>query len=229
MTPNSKQWTCEQIEGRLSDYTDRLLEAVERSEFEAHLAACARCAPLAARVSALVAGMHRLEPLEAPPRLAYTILDRTLGPRAEKKGWRAWLGWLRPVWQPRFAYGAVTVLVTLAAVSQALGIEWRKAKLADLSPVNIYRAADRRAHLVYARGAKFVTDLRVVYEIQSRLRPEPEPQTPPAQPPGPGQPPGQSIGPQPSAPRELNRANENERNLSVLACVLGAVPPRSMP
>jgi hypothetical protein len=31
------------------------------------------------------------------------------------------------------------------------------------------RAANRQAHLVYAHGAKFVNDLRLVYEIQSRF------------------------------------------------------------
>src|SRR5574337_139351 len=172
MAPNETQWTCERVEASLSDYLDRLLEPGERHGFDAHLAGCLRCAPLVKRVSGVVAELHRLEPLEAPPGLFYNILDQTLGPRAEKKGWRAWLSWARPVWQPRFAYGALTLALTLAVLTQALGIELRKPKLADLKPVNLYRAADRRAHLIYARGAKFFTDLRVVYEIQSRLRPE---------------------------------------------------------
>jgi anti-sigma factor RsiW len=217
-------WNCEQIEGRLSEYVDGLLEAGESREFEAHVAGCARCAPLVKSVSVAVAGMHRLEPLEAPPRLLYNILDQTLGPRAKKEGFQAWLRWLRPVWQPRFAYGAVTVVVTISVLFQALGFQWRKSTLAELSPVNLYRAADRRAHLIYARGSKFVTDLRVVYEIQSRLRPEAEPQPAPEQKPNPSQPPGQSNGPQPTSPRELNRANDKNWNLSVLACALGAVP-----
>jgi hypothetical protein len=36
--------------------------------------------------------------------------------------------------------------------------------------------------LTYARGAKFVNELRVVYEIQSRLEPEPKPEQVPARP-----------------------------------------------
>src|SRR6266849_1280067 len=154
MAPNDKQWACEQIETQLSDYLDRLLTAAERGGFEEHVAGCARCAPLVRSVGGLVNGMHRLEPLEAPPRLVYNILDRTLGARTEKKGWRAWMGWLQPIWQPRFAYGAVSVLVTAAVLFQALGFQWRKPTLADLSPVNMYRAADRRAHIIYARGTR---------------------------------------------------------------------------
>ena len=96
--------------------------------------------------------------------------------------------------QPRFAYGALTVLVTLGVVSQALGIQWRTPTLADLNPVHLYRTADRKAHLVYATGSKFVGDLRVVYEIQSRLPPEPD--TPPPKPPAaPPSSPGQSKTP----------------------------------
>jgi len=217
-------WTCEQIEARLSDYVDRLLEPGERSGFEAHVAACARCAPLVERIARLVDHMHRLEPLEAPPRLLSNILDQTLGPRAQKQGWRAWVGWLRPVWQPRFAYGAVSVVIVFAVLSQALGIQWRKPTLADVNPVNLYRAADRRAHLIYARGSKFVTDLRVVYEIQSRLRPEPEPQPAPEPKPGPGR----SEGPPGKSPRQLNRANDQAREFTTLACLLDAVPARSV-
>src|SRR5712692_2166120 len=223
MGANHKPWACEQIEGRLSDYLDRLLDAAEHGAFEEHVAGCARCAPLVAYVGRLVSRMHALEPLEAPPRLVYNILDRTLGPRTERRGWRAWLGWLRPVWQPRFAYGAVSVVVTAIVLFQALGFEWRKPALADLNPVNIYRAVDRRAHVIYARGTKFVTDLRVVYEIQSRVRPEPEPQPAPEPKPAPGQ----SNGPRPQSPRQLNRAKDKSAELAVLSCALSAGSGRS--
>ncbi len=216
-------WTCEQIEERLSEYLDRFLDPGERSEFESHVASCARCARLTEHVGRLVSHMHRLEPLEAPPPLVRNILDRTLGPRTQKEGWRAWLGWLRPVWQPRFAYGGVSLLVTVVVLSQALGLQWRRPRLADLSPANVYRAADRRAHLVYARGSKFITDLRVVYEIQSRLRPEAEPQPAPE----PKRGPGQSEGPPAKSPRQLNRAHEYGREFIMLACMLDAVPARS--
>lgn len=226
MGANDKPWACEQIEGRLSDYLDRLLDAAERSAFEQHVPGCARCAPLVANVGRLVGQMHGFELLEAPPRLVYNILDRTLGPRTERKGWRAWLALLRPVWQPRFAYGAVSVVVTAIVLFQALGFQWRKPTLADLNPVNVYRAVDRRAHVIYARGTKFVTDLRVVYEIQSRVRPEPEPQPAPEAKPAPGQ----SNGPQPKSPHELNRAKDKKdksEELVVLSCALSASPRRS--
>jgi anti-sigma factor RsiW len=230
MAPYSEMWTCEQIEGRLSDYVDHLLAGEELRAFEAHFATCPHCTPLVKSVTSMVAGLHHLEPLEAPAHLASNILDRTLGPRKRKQGVRAWLAWLRPVWQPRFAYGALSLIATVAVLLPALGVEWRKPQLADLNPVNMYRAVDRRAHLLYARGTKFVSDLRVVYEIQSRLRPEPE-QQPAPQPTkaAPGNPPGQSNGPDQKSPRDLNRARDRRGPSPVLACALTGAVTRSLP
>jgi anti-sigma factor RsiW len=179
-------WTCTQIEEELSDYLDGMLGNNERREFEAHAAGCASCTLLLQQVGGLVGRMRVLEPLEEPPQLVARILDQTLGPRARTAmGWAGWLGWFRPVWQPRFALGAATVMATILIVFQATGIHPTKLTAADLNPANTFKNVNRHAHLVYSRGVKFVNDLRVVYEIQSRLRPEetpvpePEQQTPP--------------------------------------------------
>ena len=74
-------WTCEQTEARLSDYLDRAMAGTELTAFEAHIAECDRCAPLVAHVSQLLTGVHAMEQVEAPPRLIYSILDKTLGKR----------------------------------------------------------------------------------------------------------------------------------------------------
>jgi anti-sigma factor RsiW len=214
-------WTCEQIETRLSEYLDGSLDAGARSAFEGHASGCERCAPLVAQVAAIVAQMHALEMLAEPPQLAEQILVRTLGPRAKKVKRSGVLDWFRPMIQPRFAYGAASVLVTFGVMIPALGIDWHKPKLADLRPINIYRAADRQAHLVYARGAKFVSDLRVVYEIQSRLRPETEPQSAPdseSQPTS-SPPSGTTNGPQKN-PRGLNRVRQGSSAGAALASAL---------
>lgn len=162
-------WTCAQIEERLSDYLDEALSQEEAREFSAHASTCSRCAPLLKSVSSVVGRMRAMEPIEIPPRLIANIIGETS--RAEKKR-RGWLGWIRPVWQPRFAMGAATVFATFLIV---FGMGPARLRKADLSPVSLYHSANRHAHLAYARGAKFVNDLRVVYEIQSRLRPEASP------------------------------------------------------
>jgi anti-sigma factor RsiW len=161
-------WSCIQIEERLSEYLDGALAGAEQQEFRAHLASCPRCAPLLAQVTHVIGRLRTLEPEPAPPALIPKILDQTLGPRKTKSDW---LGWLPMLWQPRVAMGAVTVLATLFIIFQATGVRTSNVTVASLNPVNIYHSADRHAHLAFARSVKFVNDLRVVYEIQSRLQP----------------------------------------------------------
>jgi hypothetical protein len=211
-------WTCEQTEARLSDYLDGVLSGAEQTAFDAHVNGCERCAPMVASVAQLLSGMHSMEQMEAPPRLVYNILDKTLGPR--ESGWRAVLGWFRGVGAGRFAYGTVSVAATLIIFVTASGFNWRHPKMADLQPANIYRKADSGAHLMYARGTKFVNDLRVVSEIQSRMRDEREIPTnqegivpensPEKQPP-------RTDGSQPASPKQQNRANDIGRRLELFA------------
>ena len=214
-------WTCAQTEERLSEHLDGLLTPDERIEFEAHVAACSRCAPLIAQVGSLVGRMHAIEPLEEPPALVSKILDRTLGPRTQAQtAWGKWLGWQRPVSAPRFAMGALTVLASFFIVFSALGVNTAKMTAADLNPVNVFHNANRRVHLVYSRGVKFVNDLRVVYEIQTRLRPEaaPAPEEEPPPPPNPQQ----------KSEHEKKPGRSANRYASVLAVVLTSDPGGSL-
>jgi anti-sigma factor RsiW len=220
-------WTCEQTEARLSDYLDGVLNPSELAEFSGHVPSCARCAPLVASVSDLLTGLHGMEQIEAPPRLVYSILDKTLGPRETVTGWRAILGWIRSTTSIRFAYGALSVAATLVLFVTASGFNWRHPKLADLKPATIYRNANSKAHLAYGSSVKFVNDLRVVNEIQSRLREDSDlrgnqenviPATSPQQ-----KQPGSTDGSKPAAPRQQNRANDLVRQMEVLAMELPPV------
>jgi len=171
MEPMRHNWSCEETEAQLTEYLDGTLAASTRAQVEAHVASCAGCASMIANVGGLLRRLARLEPVAEPPNLASAILAGTLGPRRGKSDWKAWSGWLRPFSQPRLAYGAVSVMVTVVVLSQALGIHWRAPAIADLNPANLAHVANREAHQVYARGMKVVSDLRLVYEIQTRLQP----------------------------------------------------------
>jgi len=159
-------WTCEQIEFRLTDYLDGLLPAGEQRAFDLHVNSCERCTPLVLSVTHAVANLRALPDLETPPRLVYQILDATLGPRETVTGWAAVRTWLRGFRSPRFAYGCVSLAATfLMMVTLSGSINWRKPRLADLAPAKVLRNTNRQVHLAYARGTKYVSDLRVVYEI----------------------------------------------------------------
>jgi anti-sigma factor RsiW len=211
-------WTCEQIEARLSDYLDDAMSKNDRVSFDAHVAGCERCAPLVAHLSQLLTSMHVMEQIEPPPRLIYSILDKTLGKREAVTGWRAIFGWFEGVSTMRLAYGALSVAGTFAILLSVVGFSFSKPKLADLRPANIYRNADRQAHLVYAKGTKFVNDLRVVSEIQSRLRQDNDmPTRQEGVVPSREKQPGQTDGTKPASPRQQNRANDLTHQIEILA------------
>lgn len=224
-------WTCDLIEARLSDYLEGILTGPERGEFEAHVQGCAECAPLVESVRNLMSEMQSIEAVEVPPRLVYAILDQTLGPREKVTGWQALRNFVRGLATPKFAYGAASVMATLFILVSASGLSLRKPKLADLQPTNLYRNVDRRIHLAYASGVKYVSDLRVVYEIQSRLRQDqdqlqvvPEETTPKAPP---ENKPGKNNDQTHVPPKQQNRANELARQVEMLAAECPAMLERS--
>jgi hypothetical protein len=225
-------WTCEQTEARLSDYLDGLLQPAEQAAFDLHVNACERCTPLVAGVSHVLGTLHTLEQVEPSPQLVGSILTATLGPQR----WRNAKRWLRGLQSPRFVYSMVSVAATFIVILTASGFSWKKPKLADLAPATIYRKANSQAHLVYARSSKFVSDLRVVYEIQVRMNDSE--QNPAAREgavpqPAPKNEPGRTDGTNPSSPKQQNRADGIQRNLELLAAefpaLSGSLGERSLP
>jgi len=158
--------------------------------------------------------------------LVYAILDQTLGPREKVSSWQVFLSLIRGMATPKFAYGAASIFATLVILVSSLGFSTRNPKMADLRPSAIYRNADRKVHRMYANSIKYVSDLRVVYEIQSRLRQDennlqvaPENVLPKA--------PGQTDQQKPAQPRQQNRADELSRHLELLASEFPFVSERS--
>jgi Putative zinc-finger len=212
-------WTCDQIEARLSEYLDGLLAGAERESYAAHVAGCPQCGPLVSSVHSLIGEMKGMEELSVPPQLMRAILDKTFGPPPSV--WQEFLNWLRAIASPRLAYGAASIVATFIILGSASGFSLRKPKMADLHPANVYHNADRQVHLVYARSVKYVSDLRVVYEIQSRLRQDqndlqssPDESLPKAVP---EKGPGQTDDHKPAQPKQQNRANELARRVEMLA------------
>lgn len=175
-------WNCTLTEERLSDYLEAQLSAPEMAAFAAHAESCARCAALLAQVGDLIAGMHRLEPVAEPVGLQARIVEATLGPRTKKASWRRWVAWTPMILHPRFAIGMATVAACAVVVIQFGGVLPNKMHKANLNPAAIVRSINSQAHLTYGKGVKFVNNLRVVYEIESRLETQSPQQQAPAQP-----------------------------------------------
>ncbi|MGA9883365.1 MAG: zf-HC2 domain-containing protein [Candidatus Acidiferrales bacterium] len=162
-------WNCTLTEERLSDYLEGVLAADERQACAAHSAECANCAEMLARVGKLVGQMQALEPVGEPALLARRVINKTTRARAARHEIAGASAWFNLIWQPRFAMGIATVAMTAVILAHAAGARIGQLRPGDLNPLNLARAGNRQAHLTYARGEKFVNDLRVVYEIRAML------------------------------------------------------------
>lgn len=179
-------WNCAQLDARLDDYLEGRLSAQEAAGAQAHVDACVRCAEWAdARLAAL--WLREVEPMDTPPGLETRILAQTLAPEPEESFWSVLdLGW-RALLQPRMAMGLAAALISFGLILNAVNVSPGDIRVTDLNPVNIYRSLNRQAQLTYASGVRFVNDLRLVYEIRSRLEalqgePEESPASAPSEP-----------------------------------------------
>jgi anti-sigma factor RsiW len=166
---------CTDLEIVLADYVDGTLHGAQRSAVESHLAECADCAELARDAAGAVAFMERAATIEAPPELVTRILfEVTSGPSRAvvKPSWvrRVFGKWLEPVLQPRFAMGMAMTVLSFAMLQRLTGIEVRQLKPSDLDPVKVWAAVDDRAHRAWERTVKYYESLRLVFEIQTRLK-----------------------------------------------------------
>ena len=161
-------WNCTQLDERLSEYLDGQLTREEQAAAEAHARGCPRCAEwLDARRAAL--WLRHVEHLESPPGLETRILALTVAAPPRLTLWESVQSAWRLAATPRFALSMSTGVLALLLALNLFGVSLRDIRAADLSPSNMYRAANRKAYQTYAWGVRYVNDLRVVYEIRSRL------------------------------------------------------------
>lgn len=172
-------WNCMLTEERLSEVLEGALAPEEREACAAHTSTCAGCSAMLARVGEMVSEMHGLGSLPEPRFLARRIIQSTLGAPSRGRELTTLSGWLHLLRQPRFAMGLATVAASLVILAHAAGPRLSQLTPADLNPARWVRAGNRQVHLTYARGEKFVNDLRVVYEIRAMLATQPSTTTAP--------------------------------------------------
>ena len=165
---------CNDIEALLCDYVDGTLGGAGRAQVDGHVKNCDVCAELLADSQSAVHFMAAVVDVEPPPELITRVLYKTQVEKpaaAITSGKRA--GWLRglfqPLLQPRFAMGMAMTILSFSMIGRMAGIPQRPLTAADLEPAKIWSAIDGGAHRAYDRLAKYVDNLRLVYEIQNRL------------------------------------------------------------
>jgi anti-sigma factor RsiW len=158
-----------ELENLTSDYLEGLLEPSLKREVEAHLSICPSCLEMVGDVRRAMQLCHSAPELEPAPWLVRKIMLATVGERKPSLAERL-VAFFRPALQPRFAYGVAMAVFSFSIIVNAAGINLRHMTVEDLNPHTWFSRASRAGHLYYARAEKFYYDLRVVYEIESRLR-----------------------------------------------------------
>lgn len=167
--------TCAELEILLCDYVDGTLRAEERAAVESHLAGCAACTELAKDVAGVTAFVETVSVAEPPAELLTRILHEIPTGRqaaAERPSWwrKLFGGWVQGVLQPRYAMGMAMTILSFSMLARFAGFEPRQLHPADLDPVKIWTTIDDRAHRTWDRAVKYYDNLRLVIEIQSRLK-----------------------------------------------------------
>jgi Putative zinc-finger len=172
--------TCAELEILLCDYVDGTLRAEERSALESHLAGCAACRQLAQDVAGVTAFFERVPQAEPPAELLTRILHHAPTSRqiaAEERGgatpsWTKRLlgGFVQSVFQPRYVMGMAMTILSFSMLARFAHIEPRQLRPSDLDPVKVWQGIDDHSHRVWDRAMKYYDNLRLVIEIQSRLK-----------------------------------------------------------
>ena len=170
---------CSEVEALLAEALDGALHGPTLAAFEAHQQGCAACRSM---VEEARAGMHLLEALEEaePPRnLVHNILAQTIGalpsehavakPRGEGRLER-FKARLAPIFAgvatPRFAMSFGMAFFSITMLLGIAGFHFADVRNWDLSSKGITKAY----YATEARVMRYYENMRLVYEIESRVR-----------------------------------------------------------
>src|SRR6202790_753678 len=185
LTSNGMQ--CNEFDLLLSDALDGVLTGTGLDRFQAHARSCKACGPLLAEAEAGRNWLKGLTEVEPPATLVNNILASTAGVdtqrlRATARTAQPRISWwehaqaslfgslFEPIWatvrQPRFAMS-----FGMAFFALSVGLTVAGVKPADLRQISLRPSAIR--HTYYATQAKVVRyyeNVRIVYEVESRVR-----------------------------------------------------------
>jgi hypothetical protein len=192
-TSNGMQ--CNEFDALLTDALDGVLTGAALDRFQAHARSCQACGPLLAEVEAGRNWLKGLTEVEPPASLIANILASTTGVdtqrlrvplggttvRAAQPRMSLHVSWLEhvqaslygvfePIWatvrQPRFAMS-----FGMAFFALSVGLTVAGVKPADLRQISLRPAAIRHTYYnTQARVVRYYDNVRIVYEVQSRLR-----------------------------------------------------------
>jgi|SRR5579859_2263056 len=177
---------CVEFDLLLSDALDGVLTGAGLDRFQTHARSCKACGPLFAEAEAGRNWLKGLTEVEPPVSLVTNILASTTGVDTQRLHTTArtpqprisWLervqasisGVLEPVWatvrQPRFAMS-----FGMAFFALSVGLTVAGVKPADLRQISLRPSAIRHTYYnTQARVVRYYENVRIVYEVESRVR-----------------------------------------------------------
>jgi hypothetical protein len=170
---------CGESEGLLAEALDGTLSSAELVAFEAHRQTCEACRTTFAEARAGIDWLSALDEVEPPRNLVHNILAQTIGQIPEPKpvvapegaGWVSRLKarlspFFAPVATPRFA---MSFGMAFFSITMLLGIAGFK--MADLKRLDFSsKGLERAYYSTQARVIRYYENIRLVYEIESRVR-----------------------------------------------------------
>lgn len=167
---------CVEFEVQLSDYLDGVMGDADRRALESHAGDCPLCQELMQDARMAVSFMERVADVELPPELVTRIVYHAPNGRLRHPLERrsllgsAFSKWLQPVLQPRFAMGMAMTILSFAMLGRCTGVTVNKISPTDLSPVKVWGDLEDKVLRTRDRATKYYENLRLVYEVKSRLR-----------------------------------------------------------
>jgi hypothetical protein len=174
---------CNEFDLLLSDALDGVLTGAGLDRFQAHGRGCKACGPLLAEAEAGRNWLKGLTEAEPPASLVTNILASTTGVDTQRllataRSSQPRISWwehvqaslLEPVWatvrQPRFAMS-----FGMAFFALSVGLTVAGVKPADLRQISLRPSAIRHTYYsTQARVVHYYENVRIVYEVESRVR-----------------------------------------------------------
>ena len=170
---------CQEVEALLAEALDGTLQGPKIATFEAHQQTCASCRTLVEEARAGMLFLQGLEDAEPPRNLVHNILAQTIGalpsehamPAPQPEGWfeklRARVAPIfAPVATPRFAMSFGMAFFSITMLLGIAGFHMSDLRRLDFSSKGITRAY----YATQARVVRYYENMRLVYEIESRVR-----------------------------------------------------------
>ena len=160
---------CTEFDALLSDALEGSLKGPKLDEFQSHTRTCEVCGPMFADAQAGQDWLAKLEDIEPPAELVRNILIATSGIRPswwERVKSSFFTPMVNLARQPRFAMSFGMAFFSLSVTLSIAGV-----RVSDLAHLDLRPSAIKRTYYqTTAKVVKYYENIRVVYEVESRVR-----------------------------------------------------------